>query len=392
MCLVGTIITGPDAYQARDQMDKALAASDKSEPAQARLHAQLAKEILKRPADPYPFIIGAVYARAQDVAILPWAAAALERAPRSGRVHLLTAMGLIQRGARRQALFHLVETVRYDMTLTTHATDQAVRLSRDPQFFLRSVPHDLAGARLLNAVASRWDRTNMNQDRLLLAEAAARYAEDNAVQVKFLADELLVQEHLLARSCTESNDPQCQMSERVKVRERVHTVASTLEALDQCSGVLVRARLLEREGKVSEALSKLGDCTFCKSQASCVHTALGIAEAGGDHEARRNYEQRYLALVCSDYESCAQGEAQMAARAERRGDVLGAYAHYLRAATRTGKGEHWLAAARTAARAGLAAEAERAYKEATRQGLSDARVKQAVDTARRASMQKLLSP
>src|SRR5690606_14585972 len=65
VCLVGTIITGPDAYQARDQMDKALAASDKSEPAQARLHAQLAKEILKRPADPYPFIIGAVYARAQ---------------------------------------------------------------------------------------------------------------------------------------------------------------------------------------------------------------------------------------------------------------------------------------------------------------------------------------
>ena len=395
LAIVGTLLTGPDAYQTRDRFSSVWGSEPHAEKFLTEMQVKLQAEVVKRPADPYPFILGSMVALELQKPAFPWAASALRRAPSNGRAHLAVALSLEQRGAKKQALYHLVQAIRFDRSLATYVGQRAARLSDDAYFYTSSVAPDRAGAELLLGVAALWSSTPKANGRRALIEKAAEVAPHFLNAQSTLAHDLLFRVAERDRACLKPQPAQdCAHSsrERAEILGRIHLLSARMQKIDPCAALQLRARVKEVEGDVEDAVHLLEQCSSCTSPVHCLKLRVSIAQKIADIKLRQEIMQAYLALACDTFESCAHEEHWVGTLAEGRGEWLGAYAQYSRAASRVHKGEYWLAAARTAARAGLTFEAERAYKEAVSLGVSDQVVKAAVDAARRESVRQLLTP
>ncbi|HXS17395.1 MAG TPA: hypothetical protein VN764_09405, partial [Polyangiaceae bacterium] len=80
LSIMGSILTGPDAYVARERLSQQLNGLGTRTQTDKALLDHVRREIVKRPADPYPFIVASMAAARSNQPILPWAAAALRNA------------------------------------------------------------------------------------------------------------------------------------------------------------------------------------------------------------------------------------------------------------------------------------------------------------------------
>jgi tetratricopeptide (TPR) repeat protein len=391
--IVGASVTGPDGYKARQQLEAHWASLSRDATTLPQLTPQLERNVLRRPADPYPFIIGAVAAWEGNHRILPWAAAALDRAPTNGRVHLLVALGLAQLGASQQALLHLVQTVEFNPALLSKAAILASQLSAEPKFFVDGVSSNAAGAQLLVALAGQWSRVEQRGERRLIAERALAIAPDQKEALALLASDLLRDVAEAKRSCVGSQTPACQhLTQSLDASfQRIEQLAERLAHEDRCRAVQIRARRFAVNREAERALAVLDGCSACESPSPCLQAAASIAQ-DVDATTRSQLEQQYVAAACGQDESCGRAEAWVGQLAEKRGDWLKAHVQYVRAADVAQKGEYWLAAARAALRAGRLGDAERAYQQAVSLGAPDAQVRAAVEKLKKESLPTFLLP
>lgn len=392
LCLVGAAVTGPDAYKARKLLEERWAQSSHTAATLPELLPHLRREVLRRPADPYPFIIGAVAAWEGKHRILPWAAEAVERAPTNGRAHFLVGLGLSQLGAARQALFHLVQTVRFNPQLISRAASAASQLSSEPQFFVQGVSATQAGSQLLVAIASQWTDRSRRAGRRALVERAVAIAPESSRALAMLANDRLQEIIDTKSTCRTKPSLACeQLAETLQSDlKRIEEMADRLIKLDQCEGIRIKARRFEVSEETSRALAVLDGCNACQSPAACLRTAASIAQ-NADDATRTTLEQQYIAASCDNSESCGRAEFTVGQLAERRGDWWKAHMQYSRAAALGQNGDYWMAAARAAVRAGRAGDAERAYRQAESLGMKDATVRSALDQLKKDALPRLLA-
>jgi tetratricopeptide (TPR) repeat protein len=144
----------------------ALFGSDSPARERERLHARLAEgavgpelwraleqAVRAYPADPYLPLLGGAAALAEQKDAIPWAARAIERAPRSAPAQLLLARALQARRATDQALAAL----RRAIDLEPSSAVAAVRLATDwrlpPELLARAVPEGRGGVLSLALLA-----------------------------------------------------------------------------------------------------------------------------------------------------------------------------------------------------------------------------------------------
>lgn len=391
--IVGASITGPDGYRAREQLETRWASTRHDASTLPQLIPQLQRSVLRRPAEPYPFIIGAVAAWEGNHRILPWAAAALDRAPNNGRVHLMVALGLAQLGAPRQALLHLVQTVEFDARLLGKAAILATQLSSESKFFVDGVGSGPAAAQLLVAIAGQWSRMEQRGGRRLLAERAVALAPESRDGLALLASDLLQEVADTRRTCVGNQTPACEhLAQSLDASfKRIEQVADRLARVDRCRASQIRARRFAINNEVEKALAVLDACSACESPAACLQTAASIAQ-DVDTDTRSSLEQQYIAAACGSDEACGRAEAWVGQLAEKRGDWFKAHVQYVRAGQVASKGEYWIAAARAAIRAERIGDAERAYQQAQSLGSQDAQVRAALEKLKKDTLPKLLVP
>jgi hypothetical protein len=152
-------------------------------------------------------------------------------------------------------------------------------------------------------------------------------------------------------------------------------------------GLMVAARLLARQGRVSEAVRRLlAGCPATPAARSCLALAADLAAVGSDPSLAQAAAERFLALVCDTAAQCARGYAKVGDLLEQHGDLSGALQHYARAAQEEPTAERWLRTAEVAARAGARATAADAVLRAKSAGALDAaqeeRIRSLGDVAR----------
>jgi len=390
--LIGAAVTGPDAYIARQVLSQRWSSAERRSDALQFLIPAIKHDVFRRPADPYPYMIGALAAQVSQKPMLRWAAAALERAPQSGRVNLLVALSLAQLGAHGQAVFHLVEAVRFDFTLAAQAGQIATGLGEDAAFFAKNVAQGEAGARVLLNIGVRGTGPEQRAERLILSERAVALAPNFVPALTRLAGAILEEVAATKQLCQASGSSACgSLTSALKGQlNRLGGVVERLAPFDPCETVQLKARIVALDKEPAAALAVLDACELCPRPGACLHTGVLLAQSA-DRETRGSWEDRFLAASCDDPQACGGSEYWVGQLSEHRGDWASARLHYARAAELAMKGEYWMTVARMAIKSGQLIDAEHAYRQGALLGVESPEIAAALTQMRQDSLRKLIA-
>lgn len=300
----------------------------------------------RHPGDAFLPRLGALAAlRSPHGNPLPWVTRALERDPMSGRMHLLLAEILAQRGNLEQALLELRLAAERDPTLIGLLAERAVAWARDRSQLKRAVPSPRAGNDMLLALARRLSRANDIDAfwrRRLLQEALHRDQALSAAHA-MLAEDLL--DDLATDSCPQRELCFLQVDRHLAALRRGPT-GSHVELEGYARAV---------RGEYEAAVAMLLDqCP--RTDVDCLRRAVTLSSL------RPNLpldlaSNAYLAAACSVPAICASARLWVGDLYAKRQLWGAALAHYTYAAEVTREPRAWLRVADVASRQGAHGQA-----------------------------------
>jgi lipopolysaccharide biosynthesis regulator YciM len=370
-----------DLNDDRSALRGAYASADLRRPeARPPLRSELRAAMLRRPAEPYFPLLGALLAwRAQDQDPLPWLQRTLERDPINGRAHLLLADVLNERGAKAQALMELRLAAENDSTLVAPAAQTALRFTNRFEDLLRAVPPGKAGAATLDELAVRLAAQGSTEARSLCDKEAI--ARDPARVGPRMREARALIHALEPASPASSLCP-----DRAACERAIEEHAKALAAADPRSSLAsqVRARRLMAEGRAEDAERLLaGECAKASDRAPCARLRVEAASSLKSIDRMTAAVRDYLSTECSRAQACADAATWAGNLRSMRGEWGAAMTLYARAA-RDDPGEHrWLALADAASQAGAHAQAVEALeKVAQKRGGADPALRRRIDDER----------
>lgn len=335
------------ASDARSALTK-LYRSTRFQEAEARdaFFSALQAATLRHPGDPYLPSLGALAAmRTPGKNPLRFASQALERDPMSGRVHLLLAEILAQRGQRGQALLHLRLGAERDQALASVLARRAVAWAGPGDDLWRSVPEEAAGAPMLTSLARQLDAAHAVEAplrRRLLETALQRDPEHDEAR-QLLARDLLGDIEAERFSCA---------APATACFEAVEAQVAALRTRDPSgqSDVELRGLLLARRDRRPEAVALLlAECG--RTNAACLRLAVQLSAQTPDLPLDAP-TQAYVAVACRTAASCTSARLWVGDLYARRSLWGPALTHYAHAAESSRDPKLWLRVADAASRQG----------------------------------------
>lgn len=374
-CSLWALPRGPGLQRVRLQLFEDLAQAQGADASvRQALQDRLAREMAARPAEPYFPLIGAMLALRQGENALPWAAAALRRAPHWGRAHFAVGEALAASGATGQAFLSYRLAVQGDAALTPSVAARAIELSRRWRLLKTVIPEGPAGTSLALALRSKLpEEERLLRRKLLLRAETLDPGDQRVLGALGFAHLRELEEGLI--SCPEEGN--CSRESREAIKTEVERIAAALGDTRQCEGLRMRAQLLALGGQPLSAFQELARCAECSLPEECARLRIRIASSL-DSALRRQAELEYIAVTCDAPARCARAQAYVGNLAASRGAWLIAHEHFVQAARREPSGAHWLSAARAALQAGQAGKAQTAYRNALNWGQSDERLEAAI--------------
>jgi tetratricopeptide (TPR) repeat protein/O-antigen ligase len=272
------------------------------------------------PADPYFPLLGGSAALADGKDALPWAARALERAPRNGSVHVLLARALWARGARTQALASLRRALELDPTQGDTALRLARRWRHGPDDTLTLGPAGEAGVPLLEQLVARAPDSRLR--KRWLDEWIAHAPRDS--RVRYAVAEALLDE--LERG------PASELC-RARRHDCVLELLQRLDGLepDSTRTAMLRARLALVQGNKEEAEALLREaCDAAPSDVSCGLELVELALANDRSDLDATLRS-LVASACTSASSCASVHQSLAEIFAAHVEWAAALDHYQRA-------------------------------------------------------------
>ncbi len=351
--------TGPSLRVERQQLRELVGESAQEREIEV-VEDRLERAMLRWPSDPYFPLLGAQWALLMGRDALPFASAALKRAPGSGLAHLATADALSQRGATSQALIHLRHAMK-DETLVEESAARAVRWTRAVDRLIRTAPDEPIGGKFLVQIVRRL-RGELSAEKMKELHDAARERAPRSKSVLVAEAEFLL-----------SHDPTS------GDLERVEQIAQELRGQPACEALRFRARVLERKHRARQAVTLLERCNRCRYPEPCARLRVRIAKSLEDPELRRTAEKGYVAAVCRDAASCAAAHDFLGRQAQQRGDRRAALMHFRDAARRVPTPDRLRAVIRAALATGHIGHARLAYRRLTALGAHDEELRQKIE-------------
>lgn len=377
--LVG--ITGrPDLLEHRRLLHEAVTRTDASNrPAQAKLQQSIAAAMARHPADAYLPLLGAIIATNSGENELTWLNQALRRDPLNSRAELLLADSLARRGARRQALGALRRCAAQDPTLAQVVAERATRYSHELDELQLAVPEGQPGVALLNALALYLSKPEVRPVHDALLALALERQSTSAATHGLIVDDLLRDLENPNGRCVgaASTDCEAELLKHARIIEK--------QGANDLQFVILRSRLLVREGKIDEAVAWLSEhCRELTSDPVCAAQWVTVAAKARGPESLEDAAGAYLALACSTPEACAAAATWIGNLFSARGNYERALARFERAARESPSASTWLQVADAAIRTGQINRAQSAILAAKRLGaVVDPSLSDKIDQARR---------
>ncbi len=365
---------GPDVASLRLALTEVVVTEEESpDRGYRKLEPRLRAAMRWRPAEPYFPLLGAEQAVRAGRDALPWAVAALRRAPRSGRVHLALAEALRQRGAKSQTLLHYRMAMEAEPRLLDRVSERVVQLTTSPELLEKAAPPGELGTRFLMAVRGRLGGAQPTARQKLLEMAHERAPADKAV-LAALGQALM--NDLKSRVQADPN------ADQEALRRQIIEITDQLGTTPGCIELQLLSELDALSGDYEQAATRLETCSNCAHPVACARARVLHAQHIESSEKRRAAEESFLLLACEDTPSCAESEEWIGQLAAARGADLSAYAHFARAAALEPTKQRWLSAARSAAKAQQLVRAEVAYHQARELGGKDPKTEELLAKAR----------
>jgi tetratricopeptide (TPR) repeat protein len=319
--------------------------------------ALLRSAMLRHPGEPYFPLLGSFVARHERKDPLPWLARALERGPRSGKVHLALAEVLRARGAIPQALMHLRLAARYDFNSRERALSLAGTWARSSRELILAFPESSEGGKFLRD-ACGYQAGGAKLD--CLREAVRRDAGDRAARGSLL--------ELLLDAWEGSVEP-CAAEGAGACSEEVGRLVAALKDANDWRAANARGRLVALRGDVRRAARDLLEqCPAATEAEPCVARALAYAERAGDIGLIERASERYLALACVVPARCADAQFRIGKILSGRGASRVALRHFKQAVEVDPSPRRWLDMADAAMQAGSSSTARLAIQRASSAG------------------------
>lgn len=313
------------------------------------------------PGAPYFPLLAAGLAQQAGLDALPWAALALERAPRSVDAHRAVAEALAARGARRQALATLRLAAELPSSSTKALASSIWRVARNAKEAQAAVPGGQAGTALLAALG-----------HLSLPPRAARRSFLQAALER--APDSLGVRLALARNWLSQAGPLSAITPKPQNRQRTDEPSSRSHALLQALALLqghggtdpnarvLEARVLAALGRTGASERLLRQVCRTRSQGPCPQAWLELdlsleREAGASANA-------WLATACANARACSRTHRQIGQLYTKHGKLGLALRHYRQASVEAPSRAAYLELAEAAERAGEAGTAHRARQRA----------------------------
>ncbi|MGE3670069.1 MAG: O-antigen ligase family protein [Polyangiaceae bacterium] len=339
----------------------------------AALNHRLKDAVLRFPAEPYFYRVGARAALLQKRPnAIRWAELALLRDPVNGRGHLVVADVLHGLGANQQAMLELRLAVESHDDLAVAAVERARRWTRDPSVQLRMVPDGEAGAPILNGLGA--SGATDNERSFLLA--AIHRNPDYLPPRKTLA-------HATLRSLKNSRPP-CDDA-RVDCVLTIEAQGSALVARDDADGYALLAELKLLEGDAPQALRLSESCESLANAGTCQLLGVSAALAAQDLPRAKEFAKAVL-NGCKTPQICGARANEIAGRFAGAGQHAIASKYYLQAAEYDDTADSWLRAVDATQKAGQRAETFKILRRVSRRYPDDPRVSSAMERARAAAV------
>lgn len=347
--------------------------------------AALRGAMLRHPADYYFALLGATMAwRFHEPNPMPWIQRALERAPLSGRTHLLLAEVLAARGTVQQALFELRLAAEYEPSLGGHTAALAVRWAKSFDDLMRAIPAGSQGADVLDDAASRTKDPQIAQraDEEVLRRDPGRLAP----RQRAIATRLAAMREGGAALCADRARCEREIEEQCAAIERVRP--------DSSMAAQLRTQLLVEQGKLGEAADLLaGACSLPQGRADCLSRYAGVLGALGRQVELAATLKAFVSESCATALACAEAHAWVGNFHEGRRENALAVAAFRRAALEDPTEQRWLRLADAAERgAQPVVVIEALEKVAQRRGGADPALRKRIDAARATNATKFLPP
>jgi hypothetical protein len=308
-------------------------ASLKSEAPALRRELRLAT--LRHPGEWYFAYVSALLAyRLRDVSPMPALERALERSPYHGGTHLLLGHALARAGARSQALLHLRLAATYDRTLTTVASERAIRWSKNGEELVAALPRD---ASILGATCRRLPA---GERAIACWGAQAKLATDQrAAEVSLAGAHLDALEAGLA-PCAPPTACEAAVEAAVARLKKSDAIGSDFR--------LLSARLRAVRGDVRGAADELlKGCPLTVGALRCHEYSIQLAGRLRDNDLLVQAVNHWVPLACASAD-CAEAHARAGQLLRAAGASGLALGHLIEAARAAPTAARWLDAAETA--------------------------------------------
>jgi tetratricopeptide (TPR) repeat protein len=350
----------------------------------AKLQRSVATALARHPADAYVPVLGAIVARQLGQNELVWLNHALRRDPLNARAELLLADALARRGAHRQALGVLRRCATHEPNLAHVVAERATRYSHAVEELELSVPEGQPGVAVLNALAQYLNKPETRSAHDALLALALKRQGNSAATHGLIIDDLLRDLESPSGPCVGEAGARCEE------RLRQHAQVIEKQGPHNLQAVILRSRLLAREGKIDEAVQWLSEhCHEFTSDAICAAQWVTLAARAKSSDALEEAGSTYLALACSTPEACASAATWIGNNYVARGNYESALLRFERAANEAPSADAWLRVADAALRSGHVNRAQTALISARRFGSAiDPNLIERVEQARREQLMR----
>jgi O-Antigen ligase len=354
---VGVALQGvkPLIYERRSLADAYRSLPGQDSSALGVLRGALSEAVLRHPAEPYFYRLGALLAWRSDEDPMPWLQRALDRGPSIGRTHFLVARVLAAKGAIKQALLQLRLATTFDPALVHSAVDAATEWSMRFDDLMRAVPHGEPGIHMLTILGRLSKLDEVTRERALL-ELVSRDPRRRA-SLTALAS------HYVQQVENANGDPAPLKNHVARTAAERWLKALEREAPTEGETILLHARLLQSSGATREAATFLLErcgVTTGPARTKCLQKRLDLSCAFAAGTDCVQASKDYIADGCMDSDQCAGVLERSADLMGSRGEWQVALGYYERAARERSEDRLWMKVARAGARVGALSRAANA--------------------------------
>jgi O-antigen ligase/tetratricopeptide (TPR) repeat protein len=341
----------------RDTMFASLEGTDFSVPAQAqKFNADLRRELLRRPGEPYLNVLGALAARKQGQAdsALRWISHALDLDPMRSDTYFVLGRILIEHGHVLQGFEAMRRALDIEPGLHKKVAREAFKVTKDPELLVRVAPDDEHGTPVLLEI-SKWLKGPAKVH--FLDAAVARHPNNSEILAAQVDSDL---------SAIESADERCAGTAR---RGCLNDVRLNVERLERFKFdvTLLRARWLDASGDPTAAASLLArKCSQATASLDCIKLQAQLAAKSASSEVFQGLVVDYLRIACGEADDCVGAERFVGELFAQRKEWTAALLHIERAAKTGGGAKAWRRYAEIARLAGADGRAAEALRKAER--------------------------